>query len=253
MAIRGRETGKRPDDDLKISRGCVAGGGSGNVRRSEITRTPSPISWPRAKGSPGMPGGHRFAHRRGRGWGCRCRVEGWAAGLPSLQSWTAALGPRPGSHGAPGRADRAAPAAPGACRACHKTSVLLAERFFARRQDSADVIGQALLAKAAGAGQRVVAARLGRTRETVRNWFRSFGARAALICRHFLTWALALDARLHEVVAHGSAFADAVEAVALAARAASLAFRPRPVWSWASRMSRGGLLSNTTWPYPAPP
>jgi transposase-like protein len=139
------------------------------------------------------------------------------------------------------------------CRACHKTSVLLADRFFARRQDSAEVIGQALLAKAAGAGQRAVAARLGRTRETVRNWFRSFGTRAGSICRHFLTWALALDARLHEVVAHGSAFADAVEAVALAARAASLAFGPRPVWSWASRMSRGGLLSNTTWPYPAPP
>jgi hypothetical protein len=139
------------------------------------------------------------------------------------------------------------------CGACRKTSVLLADRFFVRRQDSAEVIGRALLAKAAGAGQRTVAARLGRTRETVRNWFKAFGTRAAVICRHFLTWALALDARLHEVAAHGSAFADAVEAIALAARAASLVFGPRPVWSWASRMSRGGLLCNTTWPYPAPP
>ncbi len=115
------------------------------------------------------------------------------------------------------------------------------------------MIGRALLAKAAGAGQRVVAARLCRTRETVRNWFRAFGARAAHICRHFLSWALALDARLHEVPSHSSAFADAVEAIALAARAASLAFGPRPVWSWASQMTKGGLLSNTTWPYPAPP
>ena len=139
------------------------------------------------------------------------------------------------------------------CRACRKTSVLLAERLFARRQDVAEVIGRALTAKAAGAGQRVVAARLCRTRETVRNWFKAFGTRAAEICRHFLSWALALDARLHEVPSHSSAFADAVEAIALAARAASLAFGPRPVWSWASQMTRGGLLSNTTWPYPPPP
>jgi hypothetical protein len=131
--------------------------------------------------------------------------------------------------------------------------VLLPERFFARRADSAAVIGGALLAKAAGDGQRVVAARLGRTRETVRNWLRAFGARAAAVRRHFLAWALALDARLHALASHGTAFADAVEAVALAARAASLAFGPRPVWSWASRMTRGGLLSNTTWPSPAPP
>jgi len=138
------------------------------------------------------------------------------------------------------------------CRGCDKTSVLLAERFFARRVDSAEVIGRALVAKAAGAGQRAVAVRAGRPRETVRNWLRAFAARAAEVRRHFLAWALALDPRLDEVVAHGSGFADAVEAIALAARAASLAFGPRPVWSWASRMARGALLSNTTWPYPGP-
>lgn len=140
----------------------------------------------------------------------------------------------------------------GRCQACQMTSVLLPERFFARRADLAEVIGAALVAKAAGAGQRAVAARIGRTRETVRNWLRAFGRRAADIYQHFLAWALALDARLHEVASHGGAFADAVEAVALAARAASLAFGPRPVWSWASQMSRGGLLSNTTWPSPPP-
>jgi len=137
------------------------------------------------------------------------------------------------------------------CRTCKKTSVLLAERFFARRVDSADVIGQALLAKVAGAGQRTLATRLGRARETVRNWLRAFAARADEARRHFLAWALALDPRLHEVVARGSVFSDAVEAIALAARSASLALGPRPVWSWASEMTRGGLLSNTTWPYPA--
>jgi hypothetical protein len=137
------------------------------------------------------------------------------------------------------------------CRSCLKTSVLLCERFLSRRVDAAEVIGGALFAKAAGAGQRTVAAQALRPRETVRNWLRAFAARVGAVRQHFLAWALALDPRLHDVVAHGSGFADAVEAIALAARAASLSFGPRPVWSWASRMTRGALLSNTTWPFPA--
>lgn len=139
------------------------------------------------------------------------------------------------------------------CRGCHKTKVLLAERFLARRADEAALIGHALLAKALGPGQRLVAARVRRPRETVRGWLARFARRADELSRHFLAWALALDARLHQVEPAGSAFAAAVEAVALAARAASLAFGPKPVWSWASRMTAGGLLANTTWPYPAPP
>ena len=54
------------------------------------------------------------------------------------------------------------------------------------------MIGQALLAKVAGAGQRTLATRLGRPRETVRNWLRAFAARAGEARRHFLAWALAL-------------------------------------------------------------
>jgi transposase-like protein len=138
------------------------------------------------------------------------------------------------------------------CRACRSTSVLLAGRFLARRVDASEVVGEALAAKAAGAGQRTVATLVGRPRETVRNWLRRFGARATELRAHFVSWALALDARLHELGAQGSAFADAVEAVAVAARAASLRLGPRPVWSWASAMTRGGLLANTTWPFPAP-
>jgi transposase-like protein len=141
----------------------------------------------------------------------------------------------------------------GRCRGCNKTSVLLSERFFARRADEAALIGEALFAKASGSGQRAVAVRTGRARETVRNWFARFARRAAELSRHFVAWALALDARLHEVPPQGSGFADAVEALALAARAASTCFGPKPVWSWASRMTAGGLLANTTWPYPAPP
>jgi hypothetical protein len=69
---------------------------------------------------------------------------------------------------------------------------------------------------------------------------------------HFTSWALALDARLHEVAASTSPLAGALEAIALAGRAASLAFGPRPVWAWATALTRGGLLANTTWPFPGP-
>jgi hypothetical protein len=138
------------------------------------------------------------------------------------------------------------------CRACKTTSVLLGDRFFARRVDAAEVIGGAFAAKASGAGQRKVAAVLGLPRETVRNWLCRFAAKAADVWRHFCNWALALDARMHDLVGHGSVFANAVESIAVAARAASLCFGARPVWSWASAMTRGGLLANTNWPFPAP-
>jgi hypothetical protein len=50
----------------------------------------------------------------------------------------------------------------------------------------------------------------------------------------------------------GSGFADALEVIGLATRAASLLFGPRPVWSWVSAMTGGALLSNTNSPFPAP-
>ncbi len=188
-----------------------------------MARTPSPFSWPRAKGCPegtallivGDDPGVVEAELRAGELACPHCTGG-------LRPWgyararTARLADRTERH-QPRRAR---------CQKCKKTSVLLPEWFFARRADSAAVIGRALLAKAAGDGQRVVAARLGRTRETVRNWLRAFGARAAAVRRHFLAWALALDARLYALASHGTVFADAVEAVALAARAASLAFGP---------------------------
>jgi hypothetical protein len=103
MVIRRTKTGSGRGHRLGSRRGCVAGGGGGNVRRSKIARTPSPFSWPRAKGSPGMPGGHRFAHRRRRPWSCRGRTEGRGAGLPALQSGAEAVGICPGADHAPGR------------------------------------------------------------------------------------------------------------------------------------------------------
>jgi transposase-like protein len=140
----------------------------------------------------------------------------------------------------------------GRCRGCQATSVLLSETCLVRRRDAVDVIGAALVGHAEGAGHRRIARELGRPAETVRGWLRRFAARAEMIRRHFLGWAVALDARLHEVESRSSPLRDALEAVGLAARAASLFFGPRPVWSWVSGLSGGGLLSNTGSLSPAP-
>ncbi len=47
-----------------------------------------------------------------------------------------------------------------------------------RRRDGVEVIGEALLAKAQGAGHRTIAARLERPPVTVRGWLRAFAGRA---------------------------------------------------------------------------
>jgi len=56
--------------------------------------------------------------------------------------------------------------------------VLLAVVALERRADLADVIGDALVAKASGVGARSIAAGLGRPVETVRGWLRRFDGRA---------------------------------------------------------------------------
>ena len=62
------------------------------------------------------------------------------------------------------------------CRGCGVTHVLLPAWCLARRADAGEVIGLALEAKAAGAGHRVIAGRLGRPASTVRGWLRAFTA-----------------------------------------------------------------------------
>jgi hypothetical protein len=138
------------------------------------------------------------------------------------------------------------------CVCCKKTSVLLPDVVLLRRVDEAAVIGTALLEKANGAGHRTIAALLGRPRETVRGWVRAFCSRAEALRAHFRIWALALDARLDEVAPQGSVLGDAVEMIGCAARAASILLGPRAPWSWASAMTGGALLSNTSSPFPGP-
>jgi hypothetical protein len=126
--------------------------------------------------------------------------------------------------------------------------VLLPQIALARRQDEVSVIGEAIEAKVAGEGFRRIAARLGAYPETVRGWLRRFAERAEQIRAHFTRCAVALDPELGAVMPAGSDIADALEAIAVAARAWVLRFGPAEPWEIASRVSGGRLLGNTNRP-----
>lgn len=137
-------------------------------------------------------------------------------------------------------------------RACGATHVLLPDVCLARRRYVVEVIGVALLSLGRE-GYRRAGERLGVPGETVRDWRRRFRSRAGLIAAHFLRWARALDASLDMPAGDGSLACDAVEAIGVCARLASQVLRPRPVWSWVSALTAGGLLViNTGPPWPVP-
>jgi hypothetical protein len=140
----------------------------------------------------------------------------------------------------------------GRCRdsGCAATHVLLPDVCLARRRAAVEVIGEALCSVE---GYRRAAERLGVAAETVRDWRLRFGSRAEVIAAHFLVWARALDGSLEGPVAAGSAVADALEAIGVCLRVASLMFGPRASWSWVSALTGGGLLAiNTNPPWPVP-
>ncbi len=133
------------------------------------------------------------------------------------------------------------------CVACGVTHVLLAADTLVRRRDLVEVIGSALLAKAMGAGYRRVAAQVvGVTVWTVRGWLRRFALNAERVRALFTVLAHDLDPLLAPIEPTGTAVGDAVEAVAVAARAASLRLAPVTPWQFASTASAGGLLSNAS-------
>lgn len=127
------------------------------------------------------------------------------------------------------------------CAQCRGTHVLLPVSMLARRADAVEVIGAALLGKAAGLGHRRVAVASGRPVSTVRGWLRRFAGRAESVRVFFTGLVHALDAAAAALVPTGSVFGDALDAVGLAAAAASRVFGPRPGWEFASAAS-GGLL-----------
>jgi hypothetical protein len=142
----------------------------------------------------------------------------------------------------------------GRCReeACLATHVLLPDLCLARRLDAVEVIGEALLS-CGRESYRLASERLGVPAETVRDWRLRFRSRAEVIAAHFLRWARALDGSLDAPVSHRSPVADALEAIGVCVRVASLLLARRAVWSWVAALTAGGLLAiNTNPPWPVP-
>jgi hypothetical protein len=128
-----------------------------------------------------------------------------------------------------------------ACSQCRCTHVLLPASTLLRRADTVTVIGRALLAKAAGAGHRSIAALLDRPVSTIRGWLRRFGVRAESLRVLFTVLLHELDASAPALPVTGSGFADALQSLGLAAAAAARLLGPRPAWQFASAAT-GGLL-----------
>ncbi len=82
----------------------------------------------------------------------------------------------------------------GRCAGCRRTHVLLGQDSLVRRRDGVEVIGAALVAKAAGDGHRRAAEKVGAPASTVRGWFRRFAAHAEVIrvwftvLAHVMVW-----------------------------------------------------------------
>lgn len=132
------------------------------------------------------------------------------------------------------------------CAGCACTHVLLPETLLLRRADTVAVIGEALTLKAIGRGHRWIATMLDRPVGTVRAWLRRFAAHAGSVRVLFTGLLFMLDPEADGARPAGSLFADAVEAVGLAAAAAVRMFGPRPAWQFASSASSGLLLSPVT-------
>jgi hypothetical protein len=137
------------------------------------------------------------------------------------------------------------------CGSCLVTHVLLPTIALLRRRDVAAVIGEALRARHLdGASRRAVAAGAGVHPDTARGWLRRFVTRAEDIRVAFSSLAHRLDAQLGPIEPRGSPSADALEAIGVAAGAATRRLGPAPLWEFVAGASGGRLLSNTSCPLP---
>lgn len=119
--------------------------------------------------------------------------------------------------------------------------MLLAASLLLGRADGVAVIGAALLAKAAGAGHRTIAAGIDRPASTVRGWLRRFDCRAEQLRVLFTGLLHELDPSAGALLPTGSGLSDALAALGAAAAAAVRLFGPRCPWQFAAAAS-GGLL-----------
>jgi hypothetical protein len=132
------------------------------------------------------------------------------------------------------------------CGPCSATHVLLPATLVARRKDSAEVIGTAVMAKLDGSGHRSIARSLGRPAATVRGWLRRFEAGAERLRLRAATWAASLDPLAAPARPAGSSLGDALEALACVRRSLVLRFGSGPgsaasVWSELNFLAAGLL------------
>jgi transposase-like protein len=150
------------------------------------------------------------------------------------------------------------------CAGCGRTHVLLPVIMLVRRADLVEVIGTALLARAAGMGQRSIAGLVGRARSTVRGWLVRFASRAAALRQAFTAVLVAVEPDPVPPAATGSLFADAVAAIfeagaAVVRRWAPAVFTVSP-WRVMVAVTGGRVLSpdlrvmsiNTSRSWPGP-
>jgi hypothetical protein len=136
------------------------------------------------------------------------------------------------------------------CADCRVTQILLPTALTLRRADSTEAIGNALVAKAGGAGYRSIAIRFGRPESTVRRWLR--GVRephAQWLYRRGVDRAAVIDRELLVRPApQRSVLGHALNLLA----GAALRYRNRvgvavPMWALIGSFAHGRLLAP---PYP---
>jgi hypothetical protein len=130
------------------------------------------------------------------------------------------------------------------CRDCRGTHVLLTAEYVPRRADALEVIGAALLAKAAGCGHRAIATELDVAAGTVRGWLRRAAAQAQWVRAEATGLAQLADPLLGAAQPTGSALGDALDALGCAVAAIVRRLGPiaRP-WPLAAVIARGRLLA----------
>ena len=130
------------------------------------------------------------------------------------------------------------------CRACGRTQVLLPGWCAPRRAHGIAVIATAAGAALAGAGHRVIAARLGVAAGTVRGWLRRLRARAEPLRCHATRQLAFFDPHAWVPGPAGSPLADALAALAAAVHAARarLGYGPDLTWPLLGALGLGHAL-----------
>jgi hypothetical protein len=147
----------------------------------------------------------------------------------------------------------------GRCAGCGRTHVLSPVSTLGRRADGVDVVGAALMDRAAGLGYRRIAVRVGRPTSTVRGWLSRASGNAEQLRVAFTLLRHRADDDAGPLSPAGSGLADAIAAIGAAVAAVRRTWGTAVVvasaWQVASALTLGRLLApnpptkliNTSW------